>query len=76
VNQRSLLVPKIHLQPKTIGAFNDRFDCGFFDSASVHVYAGALADLEFAFTLVLLAGHAEILHQPLSICRYSQTNIK
>jgi hypothetical protein len=49
VNQHCLLVPEIHLQPKTIGVFNNRSDYSFFDSASVlQVHADALADLEFA----------------------------
>ena len=56
-------MPEVNLQPKTILAFNNRSDCGFFDSASVQVDADVLADLEFAFRVVLFAGHDGILHQ-------------
>ena len=61
VNQRCLLVPEIHLQPKTIFVFNNSSDYDLCDSASVQVYADVLADLKFALRLVRFAGHAEIL---------------
>ena len=57
VNQRCLLVPEIHLQPKTIFVFNNRSDCGFFDSASVQVHADVLASpVTFVSCFVLVPG--------------------
>ena len=61
VNQRCLLVPEIDLQAQPILAFNNGFDDCVFDSASVHVYADALPDVELSVGLFWFAGHAQIL---------------
>jgi len=63
MNQHSLLVSEINLQVQPVGAFNNRFHCGFFDSASMQVYADVLADLELAVWLLWFAGHGLILTQ-------------
>ena len=63
MNQRSLFVPEIHLQAKTVRMIDNRSDYSLFNSASMQVCANALANLELAFWLFWFAGHGEILYQ-------------
>jgi len=66
---------EIHLQPKTIGVFNNRPDYRSSIRPVVQVNADVLSDFEFAVWWLWFAGHAKILYQPFSIGSYPQTKV-